>query len=329
MSAIAPGRHPIGTMRPGAIAPILTASTQRGEIGGPPHGEGKRASDPARGAARSGRPTAGLVTYDAKDPDTSSRRSSRCARPRARPTCSSSCSTTSASARRAPSAARAPRRPPSDWPPAGLKYNRFHTTALCSPTRAALLTGRNHHTVGMGGITEIATSAPGYNSMRPQHLRAAGRDAQAQRLLHRPVRQVPRGAGVGDEPAWGRSPVADRAAASSTSTASSAARRTSTTRRSTRTPSPVEPDRTPEEGYHFTEDMTDQAIDWVRQQKALMPDKPFFIYFAPGRDPRPAPRPDRVVGQVQGPVRRRAGTSCAKRPSSARRSSASSRRTPS
>src|SRR3954462_6710504 len=49
----------------------------------------------------------------------------------------------------------------------GLKFTRFHTTALCSPTRAALLSGRNHHSVGMGGITEIATSAPGYNSMRP------------------------------------------------------------------------------------------------------------------------------------------------------------------
>src|SRR3954451_16787141 len=49
----------------------------------------------------------------------------------------------------------------------GLKYNRFHTTALCAPTRAALLTGRNHHTVGMGVITELATSAPGYNSIRP------------------------------------------------------------------------------------------------------------------------------------------------------------------
>ncbi len=49
----------------------------------------------------------------------------------------------------------------------GLKYNRFHTTALCSPTRQALLTGRNHHTVGMGSITELATSAPGYSSMRP------------------------------------------------------------------------------------------------------------------------------------------------------------------
>jgi Sulfatase len=49
----------------------------------------------------------------------------------------------------------------------GLKYTRFHTTALCSPTRQALLTGRNHHAVGMGGITEIATSAPGYSSIRP------------------------------------------------------------------------------------------------------------------------------------------------------------------
>src|SRR5512139_2164648 len=50
----------------------------------------------------------------------------------------------------------------------GLKYNRFHTVAICSATRQALLTGRNHHTVGMGGITEMATSAPGNNSIRPK-----------------------------------------------------------------------------------------------------------------------------------------------------------------
>src|SRR5580765_3902951 len=49
----------------------------------------------------------------------------------------------------------------------GLKYNRFHTTALCAPTRQALLTGRNHHSVGMGVISELATSAPGYSSIRP------------------------------------------------------------------------------------------------------------------------------------------------------------------
>ena len=53
----------------------------------------------------------------------------------------------------------------------GLKYTRFHTTALCSPTRQAMLTGRNHHSAGMGAITEIATSAPGYNSILPNTMR--------------------------------------------------------------------------------------------------------------------------------------------------------------
>ena len=73
----------------------------------------------------------------------------------------------------------------------GLKFNRFHTTALCAPTRAALLSGRNHHTVGMGGITEIATSAPGYNSVRPKSCAPTRRNPPAQRLLDRAVRQVP------------------------------------------------------------------------------------------------------------------------------------------
>ena len=72
------------------------------------------------------------------------------------------------------------------------------------------------------------------------------------------------------------------AAVSSTSTGSSAARTTSTTRRCTTGFSPVEPEKTPEEGYHLTEDLADRAIDWVRTQKALAPDKPFFMYFAPG-----------------------------------------------
>src|SRR5262245_31674872 len=61
--------------------------------------------------------------------------------------------------------------PTADRPAAnGLRYTRFHTTALCSPTRAALLAGRIHHMVGMGGITEIATSAPGYSSRRPNSM---------------------------------------------------------------------------------------------------------------------------------------------------------------
>jgi len=163
----------------------------------------------------------------------------------------------------------------------GLKYNRFHTTALCAPTRAALLTGRNHHTVNMGAITELATAAPGQNSVIPNTCAPLAKTlmlngyatAQFGKCHEVPVwesspmgpfRQWPTGSGfehfygfVGGEtnqyaPAIYRDTV------------------------------PVEPDRTPEEGYHFTEDMTDHAIDWVRQQKALMPDKPFFMYYAPG-----------------------------------------------
>ena len=73
----------------------------------------------------------------------------------------------------------------------GLRYTRFHTTALCSPTRAALLSGRNHHMVGMGSITELATSAPGYSSAPRELDCATGRNAPAQRLFHRAIRQVP------------------------------------------------------------------------------------------------------------------------------------------
>ncbi len=164
----------------------------------------------------------------------------------------------------------------------GLRYNRFHTTALCSPTRQALLTGRNHHAVGMGGITEIATSAPGYNSLRPntaaplaETLKLNGYStAQFGKCHEVPVWQTsplgpfdnwPSGGGGfehfygfigGETNQWAPALYQDTV--------------------------PVEPDRTPEEGYHFTEDMTDHAIDWIRQQKALMPDKPFFVYYAPG-----------------------------------------------
>src|SRR6478735_3170425 len=163
----------------------------------------------------------------------------------------------------------------------GLKYNRFHTTALCAPTRQALLTGRNHHTVGMGAIPEIATAAPGYSSIRPkttaplaETLKQNGYStAQFGKCHEVPVWKTspmgpfdawPTGSGFeyfygfigGENNQW------DPALYEGTT--------------------PVEPPATPEEGYHFTEDMTDRAIDWVRQQKALMSDKPFFIYFAPG-----------------------------------------------
>ena len=164
----------------------------------------------------------------------------------------------------------------------GLKYNRFHTTALCAPTRSALLTGRNHHSVGMGVITELATSAPGYNSIRPntcaplpQTLLLNGYStAQFGKCHEVPVWQTspmgpfdawPTGGGgfeyfygfIGGETNQYYPAIYDGT-------------------------TPVEPETTPEEGYHFTEDMTDKAIKWARQQKSLMPDKPFFMYFAPG-----------------------------------------------
>jgi len=164
----------------------------------------------------------------------------------------------------------------------GLKYTRFHTTALCSPTRAALLSGRNHHAVGMGAITELATSAPGYSSQRPNSCAPL---AETLKLNGYSTAQFGK---CHEVPVWETSPMGPfdnwpsggggfehfyGFLGGETNQYAPAIYQDTV---------PVEPDRTPEEGYHFTEDMTDRAIDWVRQQKALMADKPFFVYFAPG-----------------------------------------------
>jgi arylsulfatase A-like enzyme len=164
----------------------------------------------------------------------------------------------------------------------GLKYTRFHTTSLCSPTRAALLSGRNHHTVGMGGITEIATSAPGYSSVRPNSCAPL---AETLKLNGYSTAQFGK---CHEVPVWQTSPMGPFDAWPSVgggfehfygfiggeTNQYAPALYDGTT--------PVEPDRTPEEGYHLTEDLTDHAIGWIHQQKSLMPDKPFFAYFAPG-----------------------------------------------
>ncbi len=163
----------------------------------------------------------------------------------------------------------------------GVKLNRFHTTALCSPTRQALLTGRNHHSVGMGAITEMATSAPGYSSIRPKEKAPLAETlvlngystAQFGKCHEVPVWEVspagpfhqwPTGSGfeyfygfIGGEANQYYPGLFEGTTA-------------------------VEPPKSPEQGYTLTEDLADHAITWVRQQKALMPDKPFFMYFAPG-----------------------------------------------
>ena len=163
----------------------------------------------------------------------------------------------------------------------GLKLNRFHTTALCSPTRQALLTGRNHHSVGMGAITEMATSAPGNSSVRPKDkaplaetLRLNGYSTAQFGKCHEvpvwevspvgPFHQWPTGSGfeyfygfVGGEANQYYPGLYEGTTA-------------------------IEPPNTPEEGYTLNEDLADRAITWVRQQKALTPDKPFFMYYVPG-----------------------------------------------
>ncbi|MDD1742126.1 MAG: arylsulfatase [Methanotrichaceae archaeon] len=182
----------------------------------------------------------------------------------------------------------------------GLRYNRFHTTALCAPTRSALLTGRNHHSVGMGSITETATSAPGYNSLRPNTkaplaltLKLNGYSTAQFGKCHEvppwqsspmgPFDAWPAGGGGfeyfygfigGESSQWDPSIYEGL--------------------------TPIEPPGTPEEGYHLTEDLADHAINWMRQQKALMPDKPFFIYFAPGATHAPHHVPKEWADKYKG-----------------------------
>jgi arylsulfatase len=228
------------------------------------------------------RPYGGVTTYDAKDPDTAFPRIEPVRPPKDAPNIllilidDAGFGSNSAFG-------GAPQTPTFERLAAdGLKYTRFHTTALCSPTRAALLSGRNHHTVGMGGITEIATSAPGYSSVRPNTC------APLAKTLTLNGYSTAQFGKCHEVPVWQTSPMGPFDAWPSVgggfehfygflggeTNQYAPALYDGTT--------PVEPDRTPEEGYHLTEDMTDRAIAWIRSQKSLMPDKPFFVYFAPG-----------------------------------------------
>ncbi len=179
----------------------------------------------------------------------------------------------------------------------GLKFTRFHTTALCSPTRAALLTGRNHHSVGMGNITETATAAPGYNSIIPNTkapvakvLRDNGYSTAQFGKCHEvpvwetspmgPFQQWPTMMGfekfygfIGGETNQWFPEVFDNL---------------------TRVEVPSDP------SYHFTEDMADKAVEWIKTQKALYPAKPFFIYFAPGATHAPHQVPEEWIAKYKG-----------------------------
>jgi arylsulfatase A-like enzyme len=161
----------------------------------------------------------------------------------------------------------------------GLKYNRFHTTALCSPSRVCLLTGYNHHSNNMGSIGETATTYPGNTSVRPQSitplaevLRQNGYNTAAFGKYH-------------ETPPWEISMVGPQ---DRWPTRSGFEKFYGFIGGETNQWAPLIYDGVtlvdlPEDpNYHFTVDMTNQAISWVRYQKALAPDKPFFMYYAPG-----------------------------------------------
>lgn len=179
----------------------------------------------------------------------------------------------------------------------GLRYNNFHTTALCSPTRVALKCGRNHHTANAGSIMETATAYPGNTGAIPNRvaplaemLRLNGYSTGAFGKWHEtaawetsvsgPFDRWPTHQGFdkfygfigGETDQW--SPLIFDGV--------------------------IRIDPPLKEGYHFTEDMTDQAINWIKAQQSLTPDKPFFTYFATGATHAPHHVPKEWIEKFHG-----------------------------
>ncbi len=180
----------------------------------------------------------------------------------------------------------------------GLRFNQFHTTALCSPTRAALLTGRNHHSVATGGIMEIGVGFPGYNTLIPKSKRGLGdilklngyntawfgknhnvpdwHTSQAGPFDLWPV-------GLGFEYFYGF-------------IGGDTSQWTPAIFENTR---PIEPPHD-DPDYNFDRDMADRAIAWLRMQRAVAPEEPFFVYFAPGTAHAPHHAPKEWIEKFKG-----------------------------
>ena len=246
------------------------------------------------------RPNTGLVTYDAKDPDTKFPPIRQLRPPAGAPNVLvvllDDAGFGSASAFGGPC-----QTPTAEHMAAeGLKYLRFHSTALCSPTRQALLTGRNHHSVGMGGITEIASGSPGYNSVLPNTAAPLAKTlklngyatAQFGKCHEVPVWET---SSAGPFNAW---PTGGGGFEYFYGFIGGEANQWYPTLYEGTTP--VRLTNTPEEGYHLVEDMTDKAMAWIGQQKSLMPDKPFFVYFAPGATHAPHHVPKEWADKYKG-----------------------------
>lgn len=179
----------------------------------------------------------------------------------------------------------------------GLRYNRFHTTALCSPTRVALLTGRNHHVNNAGAIMELATGFPGNTGVRPnsvsplaEMLRLNGYSTAAFGKYHEtapwevsvsgPFDRWPTRSGfdkfygfIGGETNQWAPAIYDGT---------------------------IRVEHKQDRSYHFTTDMTDQTVNWMQAQHSLTPDKPFFVYFAPGATHAPHHVPKEWADKYKG-----------------------------
>lgn len=181
----------------------------------------------------------------------------------------------------------------------GLLYSNMHTTALCSPSRSCVVTGRNHHANGMASITELATGYPGYNGQIPfengmlsemllqhgyntymvgkWHLMPSEQESAAG-----PYDRWPLGRGFerfygflgGDTSQWYPDLVYDN--------------------------HQVEQPSTPEEGYHLTEDLTDRAMSFITDAKQVAPDKPFYLHFCPGATHAPHHVPKEWADRYRG-----------------------------
>ena len=181
----------------------------------------------------------------------------------------------------------------------GLRYNRFHVTALCSPTRAALLTGRNDHQVGFGTISDLATGYPGYDSIWRKDtvsiadvLRRNGYSTAAFGKWH-------------NTPLWEVSPVGpfDRWPTGlgfeyfyGFMTGNDSQWEPTLYRNTTL----VKPPATPEQGYYFNTDIANDAIRWLHTHESLAPEKPYFLYFAPGATHAPHHVPQQWIDKYRG-----------------------------
>jgi arylsulfatase len=179
----------------------------------------------------------------------------------------------------------------------GLRYNRFHTTALCSPTRAALITGRNHHSAATGVITEAATGYEGYTCVLPRSCGTIGQVLQQhgyatawigknhntpawETSAAGPFDRWANGLGfdyfygfnAGDMDHWNPLLYENR----------------------NLVPRSNDPD------YHLTVDLADRAIAWVRRVNSIAPDKPFFLYVAPGANHAPHHAPQEWIAKFKG-----------------------------